>query len=125
MTLYVECEDVSFACPRSPPTLKDLRLLTGAGEVYCLLGPNGAGKTTLIGALLGDLRPQAGRVSVLGASPYRAPLALKRRVGIIPQKIGLFDTFSVAEHLQSRAARSGPPAPAPAAQGFGKPSAAG
>lgn len=125
MTLYVECEDVSFACPRSPPTLEDLRLLTGAGEVYCLLGPNGAGKTTLIGALLGGLRPQAGRVSVLGASPYRAPLALKRRVGIIPQKIGLFDTFSVAEHLQSQATRIGSPAPAPAAPGFGKPDAAG
>ncbi|MGI8535694.1 MAG: ABC transporter ATP-binding protein [Mycobacteriales bacterium] len=57
-----------------------ISLRIGAGELFGLLGPNGAGKTTLVRQLVGALRPDAGRIEVLGhdvtADPSRAPRLL-------------------------------------------------
>jgi ABC-2 type transport system ATP-binding protein len=53
------------------------------GVVFGLVGENGAGKTTLIKHLLGLLRPQAGRVRVLGLDPVREPVAVLSRVGYL------------------------------------------
>lgn len=50
-----------------------------------LLGPNGAGKTTLLKTLLGFLRPDRGRISAFGFDPDVAPLAVRRRVGYMPE----------------------------------------
>jgi len=50
-----------------------------------LLGPNGAGKTTLLRTLLGFVRPRSGRVSVLGLDPAQDPLAVRRRLGYMPE----------------------------------------
>ncbi|RMG18140.1 MAG: ATP-binding cassette domain-containing protein [Planctomycetota bacterium] len=50
-----------------------------------LLGPNGAGKSTLVKCLLGLLRPSAGRARLLGEDVARRPLALRRRVGYLPE----------------------------------------
>jgi ABC-2 type transport system ATP-binding protein len=67
---------------RSEPVLAndDINLTVGCGEVFGLLGPNGAGKTTLVRQLVGVLRPDAGRVTVLGhditADPSLAPRLL-------------------------------------------------
>jgi ABC-type multidrug transport system ATPase subunit len=70
------------------------------GEVVGLLGANGAGKTTLIRLLLGVLRPTAGHVELFGAPPTRAQ---RRRVGYVPQNLGLYPDLTVRENLEFRA----------------------
>jgi len=82
------------------------------GEVVALLGANGAGKTTLITMLLGLLAPTSGTVRLFGAAPSRAG---RRRLGYVPQHLGLYPDLSVAENLAFRAAVFGvDPAPAEA-----------
>ncbi|ARS88690.1 ABC transporter ATP-binding protein [Natrarchaeobaculum aegyptiacum] len=56
------------------------------GELYGFLGPNGAGKTTTIRALTGQIRPDAGTISVLETDPVADPLETRRRVGILPER---------------------------------------
>jgi len=74
----------------------DVSIAVGAGEVVGLLGANGAGKTTLIRMLLGLLRPSAGEVCLLGAAPSRR---IRRRLGYVPQGLGLYVDMSVAENV--------------------------
>jgi ABC-2 type transport system ATP-binding protein len=50
-----------------------------------LLGPNGAGKTTLLKTLLGFLQPDRGTLSAFGLDPIRSPLAVRRRIGYMPE----------------------------------------
>ena len=72
----------------------DLRL--GRGEVVGLLGANGAGKTTLIRVLLGLLSPTSGQVRLFGGPPSRRA---RRRVGYVPQTLGLYDDLTPEENL--------------------------
>jgi ABC-2 type transport system ATP-binding protein len=65
------------------------------GEVIGLLGANGAGKTTLIRLLLGLLQPTGGTVALFGSPPSRAT---RRRVGYVPQTLGLYAGLTVAEN---------------------------
>ena len=60
-----------------------------AGEIVGILGPNGSGKTTTILMLLGLTEPTGGRATVSGFDPLREPLEVKRRVGYLPDQIGL------------------------------------
>ncbi len=71
-----------------------------AGEVVALLGANGAGKTTLIRLLLGVLAPSAGHVALFDKPPTRAE---RRRVGWVPQTLGLYPDLTVRENLEFRA----------------------
>ncbi len=66
------------------------------GEVLGLLGANGAGKTTLIRMLVGLLPPSAGEVRLFGEPPSRQT---RRRLGYVPQSLGLYDDLSPAENL--------------------------
>jgi ABC-2 type transport system ATP-binding protein len=66
------------------------------GEVVGLLGANGAGKTTLIRLLLGLQRPTAGEVLLFGQPPSRQS---RRRLGYVPQNLGLYDDLTPAENL--------------------------
>jgi ABC-2 type transport system ATP-binding protein len=75
-------------------------LSVGRGEVVGLLGPNGAGKTTTILMLLGLTEPSAGTVSILGRDPLRAPLAVKRQAGYLPDAVGFYDTMTGRENLR-------------------------
>jgi ABC-2 type transport system ATP-binding protein len=80
-------------------------LTVSSGEVVGLLGANGAGKTTLIRLLLGLLPPSGGAVRLFGQPPSRAS---RRRVGYLPQSLGLYDDLTIAENLAfSRAAYGG------------------
>jgi manganese/zinc/iron transport system ATP- binding protein len=56
----------------------------GRGEMVLLMGPNGAGKSTLIKAILGIVRPSAGRVEVLGSDPLK-DRSVRRRIAYVPQ----------------------------------------
>ncbi len=86
-------------------------LTVAPGEVVGLLGANGAGKTTLIRILLGLLRPTSGEVRLFGAPPSRAA---RRRLGYVPQGLGLWDDLTVAENLEFAAGAFGAGTGAPA-----------
>jgi ABC-2 type transport system ATP-binding protein len=68
------------------------------GRVTALLGANGAGKTTAVALLLGLIRPDAGRVELLGDSPQR--LSGRRRIGVMLQSAALPDVLRVGELLE-------------------------
>src|SRR5512145_1106180 len=75
----------------------DLRV--PAGSFYGFLGPNGAGKSTTIKCLTGLLRPTSGRVRILGLDPLAEPVAVKRRIGVMPEDLALFDRLTAEETL--------------------------
>jgi len=68
------------------------------GEAFGLLGPNGAGKTTTINMLIGLLSPDAGQVT-LGQNGNPSRLEDRKRVGIAPQKLSLYDELTAQENL--------------------------
>jgi ABC-2 type transport system ATP-binding protein len=70
------------------------------GAICALLGPNGAGKSTTIRMLSGLERPSGGSATVCGVDVVRDPAALKRRVGVLPEDLGLFEDLTVEEHLR-------------------------
>jgi ABC-2 type transport system ATP-binding protein len=86
-------------------------LAVAAGEVVGLLGANGAGKTTLIRLLLGLLQPSQGSVQLFGSPPS---VAGRRRVGYVPQTLGLYTDLTVAENWSFTAAAFGTRAALPA-----------
>ena len=69
------------------------------GTLYGFLGPNGAGKSTTIKCLTGLLRPSGGTIRILGIDPERDAVAVKRRVGVVPEDLALFDRLTGAETL--------------------------
>jgi ABC-2 type transport system ATP-binding protein len=79
-------------------------LAVAAGEVVGLLGANGAGKTTLIRLLLGLLEPSEGSVRLFGFPPS---VEGRRRVGYVPQTLGLYADLTVAENWSFTAAAFG------------------
>ncbi|MGD0998823.1 MAG: ATP-binding cassette domain-containing protein, partial [Thermoleophilia bacterium] len=74
------------------------------GQVVGLLGANGAGKTTVIRLLLGLLGPTDGAALLFGAPPSRAA---RRRLGYVPQGLGVWDDLTVDENLQFSGAAFG------------------
>jgi ABC-2 type transport system ATP-binding protein len=74
-------------------------LAVPAGSLYGFLGPNGAGKSTTIKCLTGLLRPTAGTVRILGLDPLSDPVAIKRKVGVVPEDLALFERLSGLETL--------------------------
>ena len=71
------------------------------GTFYGFLGPNGAGKSTTIKMLTGLLAPSGGTISVLGWNMLdpREALEAKRRMGVIPEDLALFDNLTAREYL--------------------------
>src|SRR5580658_9511689 len=80
--------------------LDDVTVELGRG-VTGLLGPNGAGKTTLMSVLATVNEPDAGRVSVFGLDPADSNerVAIRRRLGYLPQELSFHRHFSVAGFL--------------------------
>jgi len=69
------------------------------GEIFGLLGPNGAGKTTTILMMLGLTDVSGGEIRVLDHDPARDPLAVKRRVGYLPDQVGFYDDLTAFDNL--------------------------
>ena len=80
--------------------VEHVNLRVEPGEVVGLLGANGAGKTTLIRMILGLLMPSAGRIRLFGERQSRE---LRRRIGYVPQNLGLYPDLTVRENLEFRA----------------------
>ena len=76
------------------------------GTIYGFLGPNGAGKTTTIRMIMDILRPDSGRIEVLGAASARPA---KDRVGYMPEERGLYPRMKVRNVLAFLAALKGVP----------------
>jgi ABC-2 type transport system ATP-binding protein len=70
------------------------------GECLGLLGPNGAGKTSTLAMISGIARPDGGTLRLDGAGPDADIGALKRRVGLVPQDLALFEELSAWANLQ-------------------------
>ena len=77
--------------------LDRLDLTVRAGEVHGFLGPNGAGKTTTIRILLGLLRADSGRATLLGGDPWREAVELHRRLAYVPGDVTLWPTLTGGE----------------------------
>jgi ABC-2 type transport system ATP-binding protein len=77
------------------------------GEVFGLLGPNGAGKTTTVLMLLGLSEPSAGFARVVGLDPAREPIAVKRRVGYLPDAVGFYGGMTGRENMRYTARLNG------------------
>ena len=96
--IAVSVENVS---KRFGPTsaVENLSLQIPRGEMFGLIGPDGAGKTTTIRLMCGLLRPQAGRVRVLGLDPVRDHDAVTRSVGYLSQRFSLYGDLTIDENI--------------------------
>jgi ABC-2 type transport system ATP-binding protein len=92
---------------RETVAVAELSFQVEAGQILGLVGPNGAGKTTTLRSIAGIIPPTRGRLIVGGYDVVSQPVSAKQRFAYIPDEPKLFDTLTVAEHLQFVAAAYG------------------
>lgn len=85
------------------PALDTISGSVRRGLITGVVGPDGAGKTTLLRLMAGLLKPDSGEVRVFGEAPSEDAGALRRRVGYMPQKFGLYEDLTVLENLSLHA----------------------
>src|SRR5262245_44948404 len=81
----------------------DLTLSIPSGSFFGFLGPNGAGKSTTIGCLTGLVDPTAGKIELLGKRFTSDAAQMKRRIGVMPEGLALFDHLYAHEFLSFNA----------------------
>ena len=82
------------------PAVEGVSLQAHAGEILGLLGPNGAGKSTTVAMLCGLTRPDRGGVTVAGEAIGEDANPAKRRIGLVPQDISLFEDLGALANLE-------------------------
>jgi len=85
---------------RAHTALDHLDLRVERGEILGLLGPNGAGKTTAMRVLTGLTAADAGDIALFGRRLRGQALDVKRRVGLVPQDLALYETLSARDNLR-------------------------
>jgi ABC-2 type transport system ATP-binding protein len=80
-----------------------LSLAVAPGRIFGFLGPNGAGKSTTLGCMTGLLEPTSGTVSLLGQAFNSDRVELKRKIGVMPEGLALFDQLRAHEFLKFQA----------------------
>ncbi|MFT8889900.1 MAG: ABC transporter ATP-binding protein [Ethanoligenens sp.] len=85
---------------KSRPVLKGLDFQIQKGEVLCLLGPNGAGKSTTINILSSTLPYDGGEVLYHGQPVRKRLRSYKRKIGMVPQDISLYEELSPEQNLR-------------------------
>jgi len=100
MTLAIETKKLT-RCFGDVQAVKSVDLVVQRGSLYGFLGPNGAGKSTTIKMLTGILVPSSGEISLLGKNPWDRDdsLEIKRRTGVVPEDLALFDNLTAREYL--------------------------
>ncbi|MEW6752589.1 MAG: ABC transporter ATP-binding protein [Candidatus Latescibacterota bacterium] len=98
--IEIRCLHKAFG---STVAVEDLSLSVPAGCFFGFLGPNGSGKSTTIGCLTGLLDPTDGEVRLLGERFTSDSVDLKRRIGVLPETLGLFDGLYAHEFLAFQA----------------------
>ncbi len=91
VTYAIEFEDVWFSYEKSI-VLQEVSFSLEQGEFLGIIGPNGGGKTTLLKLMLGILKPDRGRIHILGQAPHDA----SHRVGYVPQGTDFNRNFPVS-----------------------------
>lgn len=71
------------------------------GEIFGLLGPNGSGKTTIMSCILQLLAYDKGEISLFGEPMTPTRYDIKRRIGVVPQEVAVFEELSVRENIDS------------------------
>ena len=79
--------------------LDHFNLSIAPGEIFGLLGPNGSGKTTSINCILQLLAYDKGTIELFGERMTPARYDLKRRIGVVPQQVAVFDELTVRENI--------------------------
>ena len=79
--------------------VKGLDLEIKEGEVFGLLGPNGAGKTTTIRMITGLSRPTSGQTEIAGEKVDPGSVVIRKRVGVVPQHIVVWEKLTCWENL--------------------------
>ena len=79
--------------------LDHLNLSIAQGEIFGLLGPNGSGKTTSINCILQLLTYDKGTIELFGEPMGPARYDLKRRIGVVPQQVAVFEELTVRENI--------------------------
>ncbi|AIQ61239.1 ABC transporter ATP-binding protein [Paenibacillus borealis] len=69
------------------------------GEIFGLLGPNGAGKSTTISMICGLLKADSGEINIDGLSAKEKPLEVKKRIGLVPQELALYENMSATDNI--------------------------
>ena len=87
--------------------VNQLDLVVPAGSIFGLIGPNGAGKSTTFAMVATLLRPTSGGLDVMGADPCKKPRTVRRRMGYMPDVLGVYDNLRVDEYLEFFAANYG------------------
>src|SRR6202021_4322272 len=98
---------LSFAAKRSKGkqlkpevvALNGISLDIHSGEIFCLLGPNGAGKSTTVGVLTTRVKPTAGRAWIGEHDVWKEQSAVKRLIGVVPQRPNLDFSLTAREIL--------------------------
>ena len=85
---------------RAHTALDHLDLHVDRGEILGLLGPNGAGKTTAIRVLTGLTAADAGETALFGQRLRGQAGGIKRRIGVVPQDLALYETLPARENLR-------------------------
>jgi ABC-2 type transport system ATP-binding protein len=83
--------------------LTDLDLNIAAGTIFGLVGPNGAGKSTAINCMTGILEPTGGSTNLFGETFTADSTDLKKRIGVMPEGLALFDQLFADEFLEFQA----------------------
>ncbi|HKJ83083.1 MAG TPA: ATP-binding cassette domain-containing protein, partial [Mariprofundaceae bacterium] len=84
---------------RTVQALDDVSASVQRGRVTGLIGPDGAGKTTLMRLIAGLLRPDIGRIDVLGMDATEDALSVQEETRYMPQRFGLYEDLTVQENL--------------------------
>lgn len=98
MSALIEIHDLSKQFAKRTAVDK-INLTIESGEIFGLVGPNGAGKTTTMRMLVTLLQPDHGEIWVDGNSVRKAPRAVRRMIGFMPDSFGVYGDMTVHEYL--------------------------